>query len=46
MTAAYFRANLPTAWRDDYMRLLGKAQEFARVRSKDLRAIVWPGVKS
>ncbi len=46
MTAAYFRANLPAAWRDDYVRLLGKAQEFARARSKDLRTIVWSGVKS
>jgi len=45
MTAAYFRANLPAAWRDDYVRLLGVAQEFARERSKDIRAVEWPGVK-
>lgn len=45
MTAAYFRANIPAAWRDDYVRLLGVAQEFARERSKDIRALVWPGVK-
>jgi hypothetical protein len=46
MTAAYFRANLPAAWRDDYVRLLAVAQEFARERSSDIRAVIWPGVKS
>lgn len=45
MTAAYFRANIPAAWRGDYVRLLGVAQEFARERSRDIRAVVWPGVK-
>jgi flavin reductase (DIM6/NTAB) family NADH-FMN oxidoreductase RutF len=45
MTAAYFRANLPAAWRDDYVRLLAVAQEFARERSRDIRAVPWPGVK-
>ena len=40
MTAEYFRANLPAAWRDDYLRLLGVAQEFARERSGDIRAVV------
>lgn len=45
MTAAYFRANIPAAWRDDYVRLLGEAQEFARERSRDIRGIAWPGVK-
>jgi flavin reductase (DIM6/NTAB) family NADH-FMN oxidoreductase RutF len=43
MTAEYFRANLPAAWRDDYLRLLGVAQEFARERSGDIRAVAWPG---
>ncbi|HTH66442.1 MAG TPA: flavin reductase family protein [Gemmatimonadales bacterium] len=45
MTAAYFRANIPAAWRDDYVRLLGEAQEFARERSRDIRAVTWPGVQ-
>jgi len=45
MTAAHFRANLPAAWRQDYVRLLGVAQEFARERSRDIRAVEWPGVK-
>jgi flavin reductase (DIM6/NTAB) family NADH-FMN oxidoreductase RutF len=45
MTAAYFRANIPAAWREDYQRMLGVAQEFARARSADIRAIDWPGVK-
>jgi flavin reductase (DIM6/NTAB) family NADH-FMN oxidoreductase RutF len=45
MTAAYFRENLPAAWRDDYVRLLGVAQEFARERSRDIRTVTWPGVQ-
>ena len=45
MTATYFRANIPSAWRGDYVRLLGVAQEFARERSGDIRVVVWPGVK-
>jgi hypothetical protein len=45
MTAAYFRDNLPAAWRDDYVRLLAVAQEFARERSGDIRAVIWPRVK-
>jgi flavin reductase (DIM6/NTAB) family NADH-FMN oxidoreductase RutF len=45
MTAAYFRANLPAAWRDDYVRLLDVAQEFARERTGEIRAVTWPGVK-
>ena len=45
MTAVYFRANIPAAWREDYVRLLGVAQEFARERSRDIRAVGWPGVK-
>ena len=45
MTAAYFRANLPAAWSADYVRLLEEAQEFARERSRDIRAVAWPGVR-
>jgi flavin reductase (DIM6/NTAB) family NADH-FMN oxidoreductase RutF len=41
MTAAYFRANLPEAWRAEYQRQLAAAQKFAGERSQDLRALVW-----
>ena len=43
MTAGYFRANLPPAWRKDYERLLKAAQDFAEQRSRDIRPIVWKG---
>lgn len=41
MTAAYFRANMPTAWRRDYEDLLRVAQRFAEERSRDIRPLVW-----
>jgi flavin reductase (DIM6/NTAB) family NADH-FMN oxidoreductase RutF len=41
MTAAYFRANLPDSWREDYVRLLAVAQAFAKDRSADIRPLVW-----
>jgi len=41
MTAGYFRANLPTAWRKDYEEHLQAAQEFAEQRSRDIRPVVW-----
>jgi len=44
MTAAYFRANMPAAWRKDYEEHLGAAQKFAEERSKDIRPVVWRGV--
>jgi len=45
MTAGYFRANLPTAWRKDYEDHLKAAQQFAEERSRDIRAAVWNGLK-
>ena len=44
MTATYFRANIPAAWRADYETQLRAAQEFAAARSKDVRAVVWRGL--
>jgi flavin reductase (DIM6/NTAB) family NADH-FMN oxidoreductase RutF len=41
MTAAYFRANMPPAWRKDYEEHLMAAQRFAEERSRDIRPIVW-----
>jgi flavin reductase (DIM6/NTAB) family NADH-FMN oxidoreductase RutF len=41
MTAAYFRANLPESWRDDYLRLLAVAQTFALERSAHIQPLVW-----
>lgn len=45
MTAGYFRANLPAAWRKDYEDHLKAAQQFAEERSRDIRPVVWKGLK-
>lgn len=45
MTAAYFRAHVPTAWRAEYEGQLKAAQRFAAARSGEIRAIVWRGLK-
>jgi flavin reductase (DIM6/NTAB) family NADH-FMN oxidoreductase RutF len=45
MTAAYFRANMPPGWRKDYEEHLAAAQRFAEQRSRDIRAVVWRGLK-
>jgi flavin reductase (DIM6/NTAB) family NADH-FMN oxidoreductase RutF len=45
MTAAYFRANLPAAWRKDYEDHLKAAQEFAEQRSRNIRPVVWKGLQ-
>jgi flavin reductase (DIM6/NTAB) family NADH-FMN oxidoreductase RutF len=44
MTAAYFRANVPAAWREDYETLLHAAQVFAERTSRDIRAVTWRGL--
>jgi len=46
MTAAYFRANMPAGWRKDYEDHLAAAQRFAEERSRDIRAVVWKGLKT
>ena len=45
MTAAYFRANMPPAWRPEYEALLKAAQRFAEQRSRDIKPIVWRGLE-
>lgn len=44
MTAAYFRANMPAEWRQDYEKQLQVAQRFAESQSRDIRAVTWKGV--
>ena len=46
MTAAYFRANMPEEWVKGYEDHLAAAQRSAEARSRDLRAVVWKGLKS
>jgi len=43
LTAAYFRANLPAEWREEFERGLEKAQKFAEERSGEIRPLVWKG---
>jgi flavin reductase (DIM6/NTAB) family NADH-FMN oxidoreductase RutF len=44
MTAEYFRANLPAAWREEFARNYREAQERIAQAPKP-QAIVWPGPK-
>jgi len=39
MTAAYFRANMPPEWREEYAALLQAAQRFAAERSRDIKPV-------
>lgn len=41
MTAAYFRANLPKAWKGDYERLLREAQGHAEEASRNINLETW-----
>lgn len=41
MTASYFRANLPKAWKPDYERLLKEAQGRAAEASPNIRLEAW-----
>jgi len=41
MTAAYFRANLPKAWKGDYERLLKEAQGHAEEASRNIALEAW-----
>lgn len=41
MTAPYFRSHIPEQWRAQYVELLAAAQEFARTRSGNIRALRW-----
>ena len=46
MTAAHFRANMPEAWRKEYEELLATAQRYAEQRSRDIKAVIWRGLKT
>lgn len=45
MTAGYFRANMPAAWRKEYQAGLEMAQRFAEERSRHIVPVVWRGLK-
>jgi len=45
MTAAHFRANMPTEWRKEYEGLLAAAQRAAAQTSRQLRAVIWRGLQ-
>src|SRR6266567_270945 len=45
MTAGYFRANMPPAWRSEYEALLRTAPTYAAERSRDIRPVVWRDVQ-
>jgi len=45
MTAAHFRAHMPAQWRSEYETLLRAAQAYAAERSRDIRPVVWKGLK-
>ncbi len=46
MTAGYFRAHIPPAWRKEYEAGLATAQQFAKRRSREIRGVVWRGLKT
>jgi flavin reductase (DIM6/NTAB) family NADH-FMN oxidoreductase RutF len=41
MTAGFFRAHIPVAWREDYVRQLAQAQGAAEKTARDIRPLVW-----
>lgn len=48
MTAAYFRAHIPAAWQQDYVRQLNVAQRAAEATAREIGPVVWraPGAGS
>jgi flavin reductase (DIM6/NTAB) family NADH-FMN oxidoreductase RutF len=44
LTPGYLRANLPVPLREQYARNLVTAQDWARQRSADIRAVIWKGL--
>jgi len=46
MTAAYFRANMPPAWRSEYEVLLRAAQRHAAATSRTIAPVVWRGLQA
>src|SRR5207253_4744267 len=45
MTAAFFRAKMPAEWRSEYEALLRTAQAYAAERSRDIRPVIWTGLR-
>jgi flavin reductase (DIM6/NTAB) family NADH-FMN oxidoreductase RutF len=45
MTSAYMRAHIPPAWVTEYAAHLERAQQEARAASRDVRAVVWRGLR-
>jgi flavin reductase (DIM6/NTAB) family NADH-FMN oxidoreductase RutF len=46
MTPGFLRANLPESWRETYLAKLAAGQAWAAERSRDIRAVTWPGLSS
>src|SRR5436309_9246681 len=45
MTASYFRAHMPVAWRAEYEALLQSAQRTAADTSRAIKPVVWRGLQ-
>ncbi len=45
MTASYFRAHMPVAWRTEYEALLQSAQRTAADTSRAIKPVVWRGLQ-
>ncbi|MGH7606365.1 MAG: flavin reductase family protein [Gemmatimonadales bacterium] len=45
MTATYFRSNMPAEWRQEYEAHLQEAQRVAEASSRNIRTMVWRGIK-
>ncbi len=46
MTAGFMRAHLPPHLKEHYLKNLAAAQDWARERSRDIRPVIWRGLKS
>ena len=44
MSPGWMRANIPDEWKESYLSKLQVAQDWARERSGDVRAVVWKGL--
>src|SRR6267142_6366616 len=45
LTAAYFRANMPAEWRQEYEIKLKEAQQIAAEMSRNIRPVVWKSIR-
>jgi hypothetical protein len=46
MSPGWMRANIPDEWKESYLSRLQVAQDWARERSGDVRAVVWRDLPS